>query len=670
MLRDSRASARRLSAAAVMAVGMVAPLVAATGGAQAASGRATGAGTSTPVTNGPIIYGDQPDNQPTKLTTKAMNPDGSGQHQLADSHACGDSAYTAPGSIVYAPDGTMAAIGCGDGQVHIATADLSRTAVILPWQQNQEISPVAWSADGKTIYYDVLDLRDSKAPPVLWSIRTDGSGKAPVTTVPAGYRLQSIAADGTMSLTSGAGSNSSVSVLSPGASTPRLISSQEVGLSSLSADGTKVATVEYQYGAIFLKVYNSDGSNSGGVTLAKMPPDNTIGTIALSPDGHQLAYTRYLPGATPTSGFSGTQIWTIGTEGAALPVKLTESADVLSLEAWHSGPLSQTPRGVVQRLAGADRIGTAVATADAAYSPLHPGTTRAKTAVISRADSFADALAGNALAAQKHGPLLLTGSASLDPRVAHELSALLDADSTVYVLGGPQALSPQIDAQIRALGMTPKRLAGTDRFSTATAIAAEVATHPHTVLVATGTNFPDALAAGAAAATDPDGGVVLLTDDKTVPSATRAYLNSVNPATTKVYGVGRQGVAALNTTALTGHFTPLAGDDRCGTDLAVANDTTLFPAPLAAGVATGENWPDALSGGAYVGALKSPLLLTEHSLDSMGTSISVVHADFWLMAHTLTLQQVSVFGGSAVYGDSYVKGFGQAAFGAGNFDVR
>ncbi|NUP48522.1 MAG: hypothetical protein HOW97_14615, partial [Catenulispora sp.] len=439
---------------------------------------------------------------------------------------------------------------------------------------------------------------------------------------------------------------------------------------SLSQDGTKVATAEYQAGAIYLKVYNTDGSDSGGSTLAKMPADNTLGSIMLSPDGHQLAYTKAIPGATPADPSVGTQIWTLATAGAALPVKIDESTDMLSLTAWHSGPIPQTPNGVVQRLAGADRIGTAVAAADAAYNPHHPGTSHAKVAVISRSDSFADALAGNALAAQKHGPLLLTGSASLDPMDAHELSTLLDAGSVVYVLGGPQALSPQLEAQIRALGLTPKRLAGPDRFATATAIAAEVSPHPHTVLVATGANFPDALAAGAAAATDPDGGVVLLTNDKTVPAATRAYLDGVNPASTKVYGVGRQGVAALGTTVLAGHFTPLAGDDRYATDLAVANNTTLFPAPVAAGVATGENWPDALSGGAYIGALKSPLLLTEHSLDNMGVSGSVVHADQWLTAHTLTLTQVSVFGGRAIFGDSFVKGFGNAAFGPGRFEVR
>ena len=42
--------------------------------------------------------------------------------------------------------------------------------------------------------------------------------------------------------------------------------------------------------------------------------------------------------------------------------------------------------------------------------------------MISRSDEFADALGGSALAAQKGGPLLLTATNGLDPRVRDELS--------------------------------------------------------------------------------------------------------------------------------------------------------------------------------------------------------------------------------------------------------
>jgi putative cell wall-binding protein len=379
--------------------------------------------------------------------------------------------------------------------------------------------------------------------------------------------------------------------------------------------------------------------------------------------------STYDPTTTPNGSLT-VQLQYAPADGSVAPKTLAGPLPAIQPFAWHNGPIPATPRPTVNRLAGADRIGTSVAVADAAYNPSRAGTSKADVAVISRSDTFADALAGNALAAQKHGPLLLTGSAKLDPAVAHELSTVLAKGATVYVLGGPQALSGQVEAQLRALGLTPKRLAGTDRFETATKIAAEVSPHPHTVLVATAINFPDALAAGAAAATDPNGGVVLLSNDKTLPASTKAYLAGVNPATTAVYGVGGQGVAALKTLAgFAGHFTALAGADRYATALAIANNTTLFPAtfpaPSAVGIATGQTWPDALSGGAFIGALHGPLLLTDNN-----NVLDPGNPTGWLVAHRLPLNQIDVFGGPKVVQDSLLPEFGNFAFGAGNYDIR
>ncbi|MEY9888095.1 hypothetical protein ABIA31_001735 [Catenulispora sp. MAP5-51] len=245
-----------------------------------------------------------------------------------------------------------------------------------------------------------------------------------------------------------------------------------------------------------------------------------------------------------------------------------------------------------------------------------------------------------------------------------ELGRLLPKGSTVYILGGTAAVSPQVDAAVRALGLTPKRLAGSDRFQTATTIAAEISPHPHTVLVATGVDAPDALAAGAAAATDPDGGVVLLSDGKTLPASTKAYLAGVNPATAKVYGVGVQGVTALITLpGFAGHMTALEGVDRYATDAAVANDPTLYPHPAQAALATGRTWPDALSGGAYAGALHAPLLLTDGPVLPAGAAV-------WLHAHGPALTFVPVFGGPQAVPDAAVRLAGVLAWGAGNFDLR
>ena len=292
------------------------------------------------------------------------------------------------------------------------------------------------------------------------------------------------------------------------------------------------------------------------------------------------------------------------------------------------------------RFGGADREATAIQVADGAFG--HG--TQASVAVLSRDDNFADALAGNALAAHKNGPLLVTPTAGLSPAVGTELTKILGHGAQVYLLGGTSALSDQVVRDVTALGFTPIRLTGADRFDTATKIAAAISPHPHTVLVATGDNAPDALAAGAAAATDPNGGVVLLSNDNVLPAATLAYLSGVDPAATAIYGVGVQGVNALNSLPkFVGRFTGFKGADRFDTDAQVASNTVLFPSPTSAGLASGDDghWPDALAGGAYMGLAHAPLLL------SAGNTIDP-HIAAWLTKNGPALNSLTVFGGLAV----------------------
>ena len=312
-----------------------------------------------------------------------------------------------------------------------------------------------------------------------------------------------------------------------------------------------------------------------------------------------------------------------------------------------STPITGTPQPpTVTRLAGADRITTAIAVADAAYGT---GKTKAAVAVLSRDDNFADALAGNALAAQKKGPLLLTGSGALDPRVAAALKADVAPGGTVYVLGGLSALSQQVENGVKGLGFTVTRLAGADRFDTAVQIAGQISAHPHTVLVATGLNAPDALAAGAAAATDPNGGVVLLSSDRVLPPETKNYLAGVDPTKTAVYGVGAQGSDALKTIPGFTHVVEFRGTTRYDTAAKIAGNTTLFPAPTTVGLAKGTFWADALSGGAFLGVLHAPLLLTDPTQDGIPGEEQP-----WLSQHAGRIAAVDVFGGTAAVADSVV----------------
>ena len=252
-----------------------------------------------------------------------------------------------------------------------------------------------------------------------------------------------------------------------------------------------------------------------------------------------------------------------------------------------------TAAGSVTRLAGADRVATAIAISGDSYP--QPGS--AGAAVISRSDGFADALAGTPLAAAKHAPLLLTSPGSpLDPRVAAEVARVVPSGGTVYILGGPGAVSPAVDSAL-ASTYNVVRLAGADRFATAVMIADQGLGNPGVQLLATGLDFPDALAGGAAAA--HAGGAILLTSGSSMPSATAAYL-AAHPATRWALGGPASAAAGPGATAVT-------GADRYATAAAIAH--TFFPSPSAVGVASGATFADALGGGVHAALHQGPLVL-------------------------------------------------------------
>jgi putative cell wall-binding protein len=131
---------------------------------------------------------------------------------------------------------------------------------------------------------------------------------------------------------------------------------------------------------------------------------------------------------------------------------------------------------VVKRLAGSDRFATAVSIADALGDPT--------TVFEATGLNFPDALAGGPAAIMSGAAILLTNGSTQAPATAAYLAA--HSGGTHYALGGPAAAADPSAASI----------VGTDRYATAARVADTFFSAPTVVGVATGANFPDALAAG------------------------------------------------------------------------------------------------------------------------------------------------------------------------------
>ena len=200
-------------------------------------------------------------------------------------------------------------------------------------------------------------------------------------------------------------------------------------------------------------------------------------------------------------------------------------------------------------------------------------------------------------------------------------------------------------------GPEMQRLSGADRFATAAAVSAASFTPGVSVAyVATGANFPDALAAGAAAA--ERGGPVLLVTGSTVPASTAAELARLQPVTIKLIGgagVVSDGVLdVLRGYATSGVAERIAGANRYATAAAVSADT-FAPGVAAAYIATGANFPDALSGVAAAGLSGAPILLT---------APTAIPGDTAAELSRLQPGRIVVLGGAGVISDEVASALG------------
>lgn len=264
------------------------------------------------------------------------------------------------------------------------------------------------------------------------------------------------------------------------------------------------------------------------------------------------------------------------------------------------------------RVAGPDRVATSLSLSQVGWPD------GADAVVVASARGFADALAGVQLADAVDGPLVLTEPGHLDPALARELARLDPAE--VFVLGGAQAISAGVGEAIAAAAgeAAALRVAGADRYATATAIAdlaesrwredgLQVADQ---VVLASGTTFPDALAAGpfVAATRTP----LLLTARDELPAATRAALRSRPTADVVVVG-GPVAVGEAVADATGRAVRRIAGADRYATAHELADAAVAAGAsPARTLVASGERFPDALGAGALAARTGDTLVLTAH----------------------------------------------------------
>ncbi|GGK71635.1 cell wall-binding repeat-containing protein [Ornithinimicrobium pekingense] len=274
-------------------------------------------------------------------------------------------------------------------------------------------------------------------------------------------------------------------------------------------------------------------------------------------------------------------------------------------------------RPSVDRVSGRDRYATA---AELSRS-VQPG---GRVFVASGRD-YPDALAAAATAGADGGAVLLTTPGSLPTATREALVRL--APAQVVVVGGPTKVEDGVLDQLAAYAARVDRVAGPDRYATAAQLArlgrVKVA---GTVYVATGTGFPDALAAAAQAGQQDS--PILLVQPGNVPDATAEVLGELAPTRIVVAGgpgsVSEEVLAELDTFA--GEVERRGGTNRYETAALLARDT---PPGRVLHVSVATDFADALAAAPLAAASGGAVLLvaSEKVPSATGDAVRALRPD-------------------------------------------
>ena len=311
------------------------------------------------------------------------------------------------------------------------------------------------------------------------------------------------------------------------------------------------------------------------------------------------------------------------------PYKALEEATVIDAP-------KQAEPSPFPRIAGADRVATAVAVSQAGWST-------APAAVIASGTAYAESLPASVLAAELGGPLLLVTTATPPANVVEELRRL--ELQTVHVVG---SVDPGVDASLRDLGFDVSRIGNPgEKVATSVALAHQVGASDGTVVVVNMDAFADGISAAGLAA--GRGWPILLTSSSTIPQLTVDAWRDLGAE--RVILVGGPVVIGDNIESFISKEVTverLAGADRYATSVDVVEEALSLGRTLATvHAATGASFPDALAVGPLTGRRSSVTLL----VDGAGTYADGASRTF-LSDHRADVAELVILGGTAAVGSA------------------
>lgn len=265
-------------------------------------------------------------------------------------------------------------------------------------------------------------------------------------------------------------------------------------------------------------------------------------------------------------------------------------------------------------LGGVDRYETAVKVSES-------GWTSATNAVIINGDKgLVDALTATPYASLKNAPILVTEKYKLTKVTKDRLTKL--GVKNVDIVGGEAVVSQAVENELKAMGLTVKRIKGEDRYSTSVAVANEIKklTTVNKIAVVNGaTGLPDAVSIAAPAADNKM--PIILSDpmNNNGISQAKSFIESNNIF--KSYVIGQTSAVSNNImNTLPGTKIRLGGSDRHETNSQVIKEfytqkelDNIYVAKSGY-IKNNEELVDALAVGVLAAKNDDPVLIVGNSL--------------------------------------------------------
>lgn len=351
----------------------------------------------------------------------------------------------------------------------------------------------------------------------------------------------------------------------------------------------------------FLYVASAEASNTGAYTVPDVPPGTYYVVFFDDASGSRLLPEFYED--APRKAFATT-------------VDVADGEAVTGIDERLEPMLNYY-------IAGTDRYATSVAISKSGFAP------DVACVYVASGANFPDALSAGPAATRCGGPLLLVPPTTLPSNVANELKRL--SPERIVIAGGTGAVSSGVESKLKALAPSVKRIAGADRYSTSRKIVQYAFDTAPAMWVATGANFPDALAASAAGSVDDLPVLIVPGTASKLDSASAGVIAGVRPGVVAIAGgtaVVSSGVAKSIDSMSGVSVARFGGADRYQTALQI-NQVVWDPdawQPMYSFMVNGTKFPDALAGAPLAGAYAGPMHVVPPTCTPAGVAQHLIDA--------------------------------------------